>query len=241
MEAGTKLKIVGLIPARGGSKRIPGKNIKLCAGKPLVLYACEAALESRYLNRIIVSTDDFEIKKLAQSAGVEVPFLRPESISRDDTPMIDVVRHAYKWLSSEDSAMEAVVLLQPTSPLREKSHIDGAIEIFQSHDVDSVVSVVRIPHIFHPNKVFISENGILKSYLPTPLKFENEVAGPVYARNGPAVLVLHPRVLSSNSLYGTTSAGYEMSQENSIDIDTPVDFAIAERLLLMRTAQRLMS
>jgi CMP-N-acetylneuraminic acid synthetase len=217
-----------------GSKRIPGKNIKICAGKPLLLYTCEAAIQSKFLNRIVVSTNDEEIKSVAEEAGVEVPFLRPECISGHEVPMIEVVRHAYELLTTHDAPIDLIVLLQPTSPLREVDHIDQAIEMFLMGGLDSVVSVVRIPHIFHPGKLFFEDNGVLIPYQQSGEGLPYQNGQIVFARNGPAVLVLNPSVLSTESLYGERSAPYEMQQRYSVDIDTPFDFSFAEFLLSQR-------
>ena len=228
------MNIVGLIPARAGSKRIPGKNIKICAGKPLITYTCEAAIQSRYLNRVVVSTNDTTTKRVAESAGAEVPFLRPENISGHEVPMIDVIQHACKLLMEQDVPIDVLVLLQPTSPLREVDDIDNAIEMFLTQEVDSVVSVVRPSHIFHPRKLFREENHLLVPYQESGGEFADDNGSTIFARNGPAVLVLNPSVLSANSLYGERSAPYEMYQQRSVDIDTPFDFLFAEFLLHQR-------
>ncbi|MEK7090871.1 MAG: acylneuraminate cytidylyltransferase family protein [Patescibacteria group bacterium] len=124
-------KILGIITARGGSKGIPGKNIKLLSGKPLVVYTIEAAKKSASLDRIILTTDDEAIAKVAKQNGCEVPFMRPAELAKDDTPTMPVVQHALKWLAeNENYGPDAVMILQPTSPLRQDFHIKEAVELF---------------------------------------------------------------------------------------------------------------
>jgi CMP-N,N'-diacetyllegionaminic acid synthase len=227
----TNLNIVGLIPARSGSKRVSNKNIKLCAGKPLLSYTCKEAKKSKYLNRIVLSTDDHKIKMIGKSYGAEAPFLRPAEISGDDVLMIDVVKHAYEALTTDDYSIDVFVLLQPTSPLREANDIDNAVEIFIRGDFDSVVSVVETPHIFSPQKLYQERGQFLVPYCDDDARPIPEAENRIFARNGPAVLVFEPSILETGSLYGARSAPYEMCQENSIDIDTPIDFKFAEYLL----------
>jgi CMP-N-acetylneuraminic acid synthetase len=206
----------------------------MCAGKPLLLYTCDAASQSRYLNRVVLSTNDVATKSVAENAGVEVPFLRPESLSGHEVSMIDVVRHAYEYLTAKGLGIDLLVLLQPTSPLREVEDIDKAIEIYLRGGVDSVVSVVRVPHIFHPRKLFMEENNLLIPFQQFREDPSNQEESVIFARNGPAVLALNPTVLATESLYGRKSAPYEMKQRNSIDIDSPLDFLFAEFLLNQR-------
>ena len=227
----TNLNIVGLIPARSGSKRVSDKNIRLCAGKPLLSYTCKEARKSKYLSRIVLSTDDNKIKMIGESYGAEAPFLRPPEISGDDILMIDVVKHAYETLTTEDYSIDVLVLLQPTSPLREANDIDNAIDIFIKGDFDSVVSVVETPHIFTPQKLYIGEDQLLVPYCDDGMRSIPATENRIFARNGPAVLVFKPSILETGSLYGARSSFYEMSQENSIDIDTLIDFKFAEYLL----------
>jgi CMP-N-acetylneuraminic acid synthetase len=123
--------VVGVVPARGGSKGIVKKNIRACAGRPLLAYTCDAALGSQVLDRVLLSTDDAEIAAVGRDCGLEVPFLRPASLATDTTPMVEVLTHVLDWLNS-DQEIDAIVLLQPTSPLREAHHIDEAVELLVS-------------------------------------------------------------------------------------------------------------
>lgn len=225
------MAIVGVIPARGGSKSIPKKSIANCAGQPLLSYTCQAALASR-LDRVILSTDDPEIAAVGKQYGVEVPFLRPPELARDETPMLPVLQHLLQWLTQTGESITAIVLLQPTSPLRRSVHIDEALELFFQSQAETVVSVVSVPHQFHPVSVLKMQDQQLSPYLADqPLILRRQDKPPVYARNGPAVLIMKPQVIQRRELYGKPTVGYIMDTQSSIDIDTPEDLYLAELYL----------
>ena len=141
----TKPKILGVITARGGSKRLPGKNIRPLGGKPLIAWTAEAALESRFIKRVLLSTDDPQIAEVVQKWGVEVPFIRPASLAQDDTPHIPVLEHAIHWLKENQGACpDYLFILQPTSPLRTAEDIDSAIEIAIQKNADAVIGVCEV-------------------------------------------------------------------------------------------------
>lgn len=226
------MPIVGIIPARGGSKALPKKSIVLCAGRPLLAYTCQAALESRMLDRVYLSTDDEEIASVAKGCGVEVPFLRPAELAADDTPMVEVLRHALAWLERQGQRPRALALLQPTSPLRHARHIDEAIEMFTKTGADSVVSVTEIPHQFSPVSALNMNGDSLAPYMNSqPLIARRQDKPKVYARNGPAILVVSKSTLERGELYGSDSRGYFMPRECSIDVDDAMDLAMAECLM----------
>ncbi|KPK56530.1 MAG: hypothetical protein AMS22_00885 [Thiotrichales bacterium SG8_50] len=226
------MAIIGLVPARGGSKGIPGKNLVACGGQPLISHSIVAARDAARIDRVVVSTDDPGIADVARQWGAEVPFLRPERLSSDDAPMLGVVQHALEWLMSEGSNVDALVLLQPTSPLRRGCHIDAAVELFFRTKATSVVSVVEVPHRFHPISVLISDNGLLRPYLPhAPAVARRQDKPPVYARNGPAILVCAPATLISGSLYGDRCVAFPMSHRESVDVDDMEDLALADWLM----------
>lgn len=227
------MRVVGLIPARGGSKGIPGKNIASCAGKPLLAWTCEAALGSRGLARTILSTDSEEIAAAGRAFGVEAPFLRPAALAADDTPSIDVMRHALDWLRADGETVDALALLQPTSPLRNARHIDEAVALFESERADTVVSVVEVPHRFHPRSVMREEGGVLLPYEGERTTTRRQDLPPLWARNGPAILVVASVVLGTG-LYGSRTLGYRMSAGDSIDVDEPADLALASLMLRER-------
>jgi CMP-N,N'-diacetyllegionaminic acid synthase len=225
------VNVLGVVPARGGSKGIPHKNLAMLAGRPLLAYTADAAQLSRRLSRCIVSTDDEGIAEAARSLGLEVPFLRPSELACDDTPMLPVLQHAVREVARLASAIDAVVLLQPTSPLRRAMHIDAAIDLLESSGADSVVSVVEVPHQFNPVSVMRLEDGRLRPFVDGPVITRRQDKPKVFARNGPAVLAVRTRVLEAGSLYGDDCRPLIMSASESLDIDGPDDLAMAELIL----------
>lgn len=230
------MSIVAVIPARAGSKGIPRKNLVRIVGRPLIAYAIEAAQNAASADRVLISTDDSEIADVARELGAEVPFLRPAELANDAAPMLGVMRHALAWLESQGVAVEALVLLQPTSPLRTGRHVEEAIALFRSAPASSVVSVVEVPHQFNPVSVMkLSAQGTLVPFLGDQIIAIRRQDKPnAYARNGPAVLISHPDTLRSGQLYGESCLPYLMSEEDSLDIDTPQDLLLAEQALLDR-------
>jgi CMP-N-acetylneuraminic acid synthetase len=225
------LHILGIIPARGGSKGIPGKNLASVGGRPLIAHTFEAARASRTLTRVVLSTDSEEIAELGRAAGIEVPFLRPPALAADATPMLDVLRHAIAALHPRP---DVVVLLQPTSPFRRAEHIDAAVSLLERSGADSVVSVVAVPHQFTPGSLMRLEGERLVSLTNDPVATRRQDKPVLYARNGPAVLVTRVPVLASARLYGGDTRPYEMSREDSIDIDDAFDLEMAEALFARR-------
>ncbi len=224
--------ILGLIPARGGSKGIPRKNLAPCGGQPLIAHTCAAALGSQKLERVIVSTDDPEIAAIAAAWGVEVPFLRPPDLAQDQTPMLAVLQHALNWGLETGLVVEALVLLQPTSPLRQSWQIDQAIALFQERQAATVVSVVPVPHQFNPVSVLRLEADQVFPFLPNqPLITRRQDKPVVYARNGPAILVVRPEVIQQGLLYGDPTLGYIMDARTSLDVDALEDLQLVEVLL----------
>lgn len=231
------MSIVAVIPARGGSKGIPRKNLVRIAGRPLIGYAIEAARNAASVDRVLISTDDSEIADVARELGAEVPFMRPSDLAVDTAPMLGVLRHALAWLESQGLAVEALVLLQPTSPLRTDRHIEEAIALFRSAPASGVVSVVEVPHQFNPVSVMkLSAQGTLSPFLEDQVLATRRQDKPkAYARNGPVVLICHPDTLRSGELYGASCLPYLMSKRDSLDIDTPKDLLLAEQALLDRS------
>jgi CMP-N,N'-diacetyllegionaminic acid synthase len=221
--------IVAIIVARGGSKRLPGKNIRPLAGKPLIAYTIEAAKAARRLSKMIVSTDDPKIAEVAIDFGAEVPFLRPSELAQDQSPSLDVLRHAAEWLESQGQRIDAVVLLQPTSPMRNSRHIDEAIDLFVATGVDTVTAVSTAEdHPFWCWKVV--ETEIQPFFSRSHMSMRRELLPPAVVENGSIYIVRHG-VLAAGSLYGERVAGYLMSRADAVDIDTIDDFEQAERLL----------
>jgi len=232
-------RCLGLIPARGGSKGIPRKNLAPLLGRPLLAWSCEAALRCRRLTRLLVSTDDAEIAAVARALGADVPFLRPAELARDQTPMIDVARHALAWCEEEGGQeLDAVVILQPTSPLRRSSDIDAAIERLESTGADAVVSVVRVPHAFEPGSLLRRDaDGRLTPLQAAPPVLRRQDKPELYARNGPAVLAVRRTALLRGGFYDGHVVGLEMPSLASIDIDEPQDLELAALVLEGRQAR----
>jgi CMP-N-acetylneuraminic acid synthetase len=216
-------EVVALIPARGGSKGIPRKNLAPLCGRPLLSWTIDAARAAETVTRVVVSTDDDEIA--AAVGGAEV-LRRPKDLAADETAMVDVIRHAVRELG----APEVLVLLQPTSPLRRSEDVDAAVRLLFETGADSVVSVVEVPHRYGPESLMELENGrLVVRAQPTTRQQQPRL----YARNGPAVLVLRPERLGE-VLYGGDVRAYVMAQRDSVDIDTPEDLELAELLLSRR-------
>ncbi|MCJ7700734.1 MAG: acylneuraminate cytidylyltransferase family protein [Anaerolineales bacterium] len=219
------MNILGIIPARGGSKGIPCKNIIPLAGKPLVAYTCEAARGSTKLTRVILNTDSPEIAEVGREYGVDVPFFRPQHLAEDDTPILPVIQHTIGWLENNaDFYTDIVVLLQPTSPLRTALHIDTAVELMLDSLADTVVSVIVVPHNFNPVSVMRQDDrGYLTPFLKGELILRRQDKPRVFARNGPAVLIIRRSVIEQGKLYGDKVLPLEMGWVESIDIDNLED------------------
>jgi CMP-N,N'-diacetyllegionaminic acid synthase len=214
--------VLGVIPARGGSKGIPNKNLALVGGRPLLAYTADAVKESKLLTRTIVSTEDNRIADCARSMGLEVP-------------MLPVLQHAVETMDADGFHADIVVLLQPTSPLRRGEHIDAAVKWLERAGGDSVVSVVEVPHQFNPTSVMRIEEGLLKPFLDAPTATRRQDKPRVFARNGPAVLATRVQVIKEGSLYGRQSWPLGMSPEDSLDVDTLWDLKVVEAVLSARS------
>ena len=218
--------VLALIPARGGSKGIPHKNLAQLGGKPLLAWTVEAALASRRVTSTVVSTDSDEIADVARSLGAGV-LARPAVLAQDATPMQAVLEHALGELSCD-----VLVLLQPTSPLRRAEHVDGAVELLLETHADIVVSVVEVPHAFRPSSLMRLEDGRLLALDPDePLLRQRKAT--LYARNGPAVVALRPGA----RLYAGDVRPFVMDARDSIDVDTPFDLELADLLLSGRSGR----
>jgi len=227
------MKILGLIPARGGSKGIPNKNRKVLNGKPLLQYTIEAALGSKLLNRVVFSTEDETLIKLAKEIGVEVPFVRPSSLSKDNSGTLEVVQHTLKILAERGEIYDAVCLLQVTNPFRTSEFIDEAIRKFETANSDSLLSVLKVPHTYNPHWVFkVSETGHIKLAIGDDKIMKRRQDLPVaYHRDGAIYLTKVETVMNKNSLYGETISYIESNHEYNINIDTNEDWLKAELLI----------
>lgn len=224
--------LLGVIPARGGSKSIPEKNIVSVGGKPLLAWTVEVARQSRCLDHTILSTDCEKIAEVGRSCGVEVPFIRPAKFSSDVAPMIAVLKHALDWWTeSGKEDPEGIVLLQPTSPLRRAADVDAAVRVFREKSADSVVSMIEVPHQFNPVSLMTpSDDGSVRAFLGGREILRRQDKPRVLARNGPAILVLSPDLIRRGKLYTERTFPYLMDFRRSLDIDGPDDLAIVEAL-----------
>lgn len=219
------MKYLAVIPARGGSKGIKHKNRKLLNGKPLIQYTIDAVQQS-VINDLVVSTDDINIANIAEKLGVNV-VMRPKELAQDDTPTLPVLQHA---LNKSGAKYDAVITLQPTSPLRTVNHINEAIQLFESNKgADSLVSVVKVPHNMVPESIMAIENGELVNYIEsTPLRRQDK---PIYyARNGAAIYITTVKQLA-HSVFGGKIIPYEMSKNDSFDIDDSEDWNLVKTLI----------
>jgi CMP-N-acetylneuraminic acid synthetase len=227
------MRILAIIPARGGSKGVPGKNIKLLNGKPLIAYTSEIALQSKYLTEVLVSTDDAQIMEVAQSLGIKVPFVRPSALAQDSTPTIDVIIHTLQWFENQAIFFDAVCLLQVTSPFRTVNFLEQAIEKFRISGCDSLVSVQKVPHEYNPHWTFeINQEGNLKIATGEDEIISRRQELPVaYHRDGSIYITKTEVILQQHSLYGKSTAFIESSSESYVNIDTLTDWEKAEQMI----------
>jgi CMP-N,N'-diacetyllegionaminic acid synthase len=218
--------MIAIITARGGSKGLPRKNVLPFCGKPLIAHTIDAAKNSRAVDRIVVSTDDEEIAAVSRAYGAEVPFVRPPELSTDTARSREVLLHALEFLENQGAPVESFCLLQPTSPLRTSDDIDGAVDIFQRGRADSVLSVTPYEHPVQW-AVAVEDDGRLRmkdSVLPA----RRQDLAAYYRPNG-AIYLFKTGFFKKSSVYiGKRSYGYIMAPERSVDIDTALDFKIAE-------------
>jgi CMP-N-acetylneuraminic acid synthetase len=225
--------VLGLIPARGGSKAVPRKNIKPLCGKPLLQYIVEAARFARSLTKVILSTDDDEIAAVGRDCGLDVPFLRPPELALDETPMLPVVQHAVRWLEQTGEFYDAVCLLQPTNPLRRSEDIDACVELLRRSGADSVVTILPVPAEYNPHWVYFQDGDemlAISTGEAEPIS-RRQALPPAFHREGSVYVTRRDVLASRNSLYGTRMAGYLLDHRRCVNIDTPEDWARAESLL----------
>lgn len=230
-------KILALIPARGGSKGVPHKNIRPVAGKPLIAYSIEAALSAReILYRVVVSTDDEQIAATARQLGAEVPFLRPADLANDKSPMVPVVRHAVQFIEQQDSVhLDWVLLLQPTALFRTAEDIRAAVDLARQGGCDSVISVVQV-FSTHPILMKKIENDRLLPYCIEEKEGtrRQDYQPQAFMRNGAIYLVRRDVVVEKGSMWGDVVRPYVMPEERSVNIDSEMDLRLAELMLAER-------
>jgi CMP-N-acetylneuraminic acid synthetase len=228
-----RLAVLGLVPARGGSKGVTRKNVRPLGGRPLLAYTAGAALEARRLSRVVLSTDDDEIAEVGRRAGLDVPFRRPVELGRDDTPMAAVVRHALETLEAAGEAYEAVCLLQPTVPFREAGEIDDCISLLENTGADAAITVAPVPAPYNPHWVFLADR---EGYLhlstgePSPVTRRQDLP-PAYHRDGSVYVARRALVLEQETLCGGRVVGHVVQRRAHINIDGPEDWAAAEHIV----------
>jgi len=226
-------RVLGIIPARGGSKGVPNKNITELLGKPLITYTIAAALESEFLTSVVVSTDDSVIAEISKKAGAQVPFIRPDSLSQDSSLSLPVVMHALRFMEAKEGLeYDAVMMLQPTAPLRTSVDIDEAIKKIFSSGADSVISVSNV-EANHPLRMKKVDGDKLLNYVDQG--FEDmrprQQLPDVYIRNGAIYLALRATLTRQLTFSGDDCRAYIMPEERSINLDARRDFVMAEYYL----------
>lgn len=237
------MEILAIIPARGGSKGIPDKNIKPLSGKPLIAWTIDAAKKSKYITKTIVSTDSREIMSIAKKHGAEVPFLRPKNISQDLSPSLDLIIHALDWFKDNKKYQpQMLILLPPTAPLRQTKDINkGVALMLQKPLTDSVRPVIESPK--HPFKTLKLDGKFLKPFFPKritgfdePYDMPRQILPPAYIYSG-AMQIMWPKTITQqHSLTGKKSKFFLMNSLDSINIDSLIDFKLAELIMQRRLA-----
>jgi CMP-N-acetylneuraminic acid synthetase len=224
--------VLGVVTARGGSKSIPGKNLALLAGKTLLEHTAAAARQARSLARVVLSTDDPAIADAGRTLGLEVPFLRPEALARDDTPTIPVLQDVVRRLEDAGDRFDAVFTLQPTNPLRLPSDIDGAVRLLAQTGADAVIGFTPVGD-GHPARMkWIDDDGRVRSP-----EFAESFEGqprqqltPLYLRDGSVYLTRRDVLMDGNSLQGNDCRAWIIPRQRACNIDDPLDLVVCERL-----------
>jgi len=225
--------VLGIIPARGGSKGLPGKNIRNLAGKPLIAWTIERALSSRHFDTVIVNTDDRDIADIAEKYGAEVPFMRPEELADDRTPMIDVIRHTVEYYRNINISFDYIALLEPTSPLRKPDDIDQAITqlIDREDEADSLVSVGEV-HLEHPSIMKIINEGKLMPYeLGAGIVTRRQELDRVYFPYGVIYLTKTEKLVERGTFYTESTIPYFIERWQNYEVDDIYDFVCIEAVL----------
>lgn len=227
------MDVLGVVTARGGSKGIPHKNICDLCGKPLLQYTAEAALAARRLKRVILTTESESIARVGRACGLEVPFLRPAELARDDTPSLPVIQHALQWCEQRGDRYDAVLVLQPTNPLRRASDIDGAVELLIATGADSVISFTDIGEK-HPARMKYIDAERRVTDPPFAESFEGQrrqELNPLYLRDGSIYLVRRDVLMQQHTFKGNDCRAWMIPPERACNIDEPFDLELAAWLI----------
>lgn len=224
------MRNLAIIPARSGSKELKDKNIRLLAGKPLLAYTIEAAIQSKMFTEVHVSTDSEKYADIARSYGANVPFLRPKELSTDNIGTWEVVRHIIKEYEKRNTVFDTATVLQPTSPLRDARDIQSAFSIYKEKKAESVMSVCEMEHTPLWANI-LPENHSMKDFIRPEYDIRRQELPTFYRQNGAIYIQSIELILQERSLYGENSYAYIMSLEKSVDIDNIWDFRIAEMIM----------
>ncbi len=227
------MRVLGIVTARGGSKGIPHKNIVPIAGRPLLAYTAQAALASRALTRTVLSTDDEAIAEAGRACGLDVPFMRPPELARDDTPTIPVLQDVVRSLEAQGERYDAILTLQPTNPLRLPSDIDGAAGLLERTGADSVISFVDTGERHPARMKFIDPDGRVIDP-PFAEAFEGQRRQDLpklFLRDGSIYLTRRDVLMERGSLKGDDCRAWLMPEDRSCNVDTPFDLFLVEQLL----------
>jgi len=225
-----KKRILAIIPARGGSKGIPRKNLKELNGKPLIAYTIEEAVNSKYISKLIVSTEDKEIAEISEQFGAEVPFLRPMELAVDETSGIEPILHAVKWFYDKGCTFDYIICIQCTSPFRKAEQIDEAIKKMVSGGADSIVSVCESE--VNPYWMKVVEDGRIEDFLSNvPFYARRQDTPEIYRLNGAIYIAKTEVLLEYKNWYTKNTLAYIMDRKSSLDIDDITDFKFAEFLM----------
>jgi len=231
-------RVLGLVPARGGSKGVPDKNLRPLAGKPLLQLVHEAAAASGVIDRLVLSTDSPAIAETGRACGLEVPFMRPSALATDAAPMLPVVQHALAEMAVSGWTPDVVVLLQPTSPLRRGSHISDAVALLTASGADAVATVVALPLHLSPDYVMRIEDGRLVNFLAEGARVSRrQDARPAFVRDGTVYAFWRRALIETGSIYGRDCRPLVVAAADSLTIDTETDWIEAERRVRERAGQ----
>jgi CMP-N-acetylneuraminic acid synthetase len=227
------MRVLGIVTARGGSKGVPRKNIRMLGGKPLIAWTADAARAATRLARTVLSTEDDEIAAVGKQVGLDVPFMRPAELAKDTTPSLPVLQHVVTTLEAAGDRYDAICLMQPTSPLRTAAMIDGCLELLERSGADSVVSVVPMPVDHHPYWAYIgSPDGEMRLATggAAPVTRRQDLP-PAFHREGSVYCTRRDVLIDGNSIYGARTMGFPVDPARSVNIDTLDDWARAEQLV----------
>lgn len=224
--------VLGIIPARGGSKGLPGKNLRLLGGKPLIVWSIEAGTKSRYIDELVISTDSEEIAAVAKRTGATVPFIRPNELATDDASSVDVVLHALDWYAASGRAFDLVALIEPTSPLRTSKDIDDALEVLLQSSGDSIVSICRTENTHPSFMVERDDEGCLRYVVDQRSHhIRRQDLSPVFFFEGTIYISEAKALRATKSFYQENTVGFEVPKWKSLEVDDMDDLIMVEAIM----------